>query len=73
MWRNSFKKLLGLPTNLPHETLDKIFTSAIQISDKANLNTRGRIKNRFCSAEEEDSAIIEGGGENYEEKKKENI
>jgi hypothetical protein len=45
-------------TNLNH---DKIFASTIQISDRANANTRGRIKNRFGSAEEEDSAIIEGG------------
>jgi hypothetical protein len=61
MRRNSFKKFLGLPKNLPHETLDKIFASTIQISDRANLNTRGRIKNRFGRADEEDSAIIEGG------------
>jgi hypothetical protein len=61
MWRNSFKKFLGLPTNLPHETLDKIFASIIQISDRVNLNTRGRIKNRFGGADEEESAIIEGG------------
>jgi hypothetical protein len=61
MWCNSFKKFLGLPTNQPHETLDKIFASTIQISDRANLNTRGRIKNRFGSADEEDYVIIEGG------------
>jgi hypothetical protein len=47
--------------NVSHETLDKIFASTIQISDTANLSTRGRIKNRFGSAGEEDSAIIEGG------------
>ncbi len=61
MWRSSFKKFLGLPTNLPNETLDKIFASTVQISNRANANTRGRIKNRFGSADEEDSAIIEGG------------
>jgi hypothetical protein len=38
-----------------------MFASTIQISDRANLNTRGRIKNRFGDAVEEDSAIIEGG------------
>ncbi len=64
MWRNSFKKFLGLPTNLPHETLDKIFASTIEISNRANTNTRGRIKNRFGSAEEEDPAITEEGGDN---------
>jgi hypothetical protein len=47
--------------NLPLETLDKLFASTVQISNRANLNTRGRIKNRFGSAEEQDSAIIEGG------------
>jgi hypothetical protein len=55
--------------NLPHKTLDKIFATTIQISDRTNPNTRVSIKNRFGSAEEEDFAIIEGGGENYEEKK----
>jgi hypothetical protein len=44
--------------NLTHEILDKLFASTLQISNKANLNTRGRIKNRFGSADEEDSAII---------------
>jgi hypothetical protein len=44
--------------NLPHETLDKLFVSKAQISNRANLNTRERIKNRFGSAEEQDSAII---------------
>jgi hypothetical protein len=34
----------------------------VQVSNRANANTRGRIKNRFGSAEEEeDSAIIERG------------
>jgi hypothetical protein len=50
--------------NLSNKTLDKFFTLTVQISNRANLNTRGRIKNRFGSAEEEDSAIIEGNGEN---------
>jgi hypothetical protein len=49
---------------IPHETLDKVFTSAIQISNRANANTRGRIKSRFCSVKEEDSAMIEGDGDN---------
>jgi hypothetical protein len=50
--------------NLPHETLDKIFASTIKISNRAKANTRGRIQNRFGSAEEEeDSTIIEGDGE----------
>jgi hypothetical protein len=47
--------------NLPHETLYKLFASTVQISNRANANARGRIKNRFGSAEEEDSAIVEGG------------
>jgi hypothetical protein len=46
--------------NIPHETLDKIFASTIKTSMRANFNTRGRIKNRLGSAEEEDSTIIEG-------------
>jgi hypothetical protein len=41
-----------------------LFASTVLISNWANLNTRKRINNRFCSAEKEDSAIIEAGGKN---------
>jgi hypothetical protein len=50
---------------LPHETLDKIFASTIQISSRADANAKSRIKNRLGSVAEEDSATIEGSGENY--------
>jgi hypothetical protein len=73
MWRNSFKKFPGLRTNLPHDTLDKTFAPTVQISNRANLNTKWGIKNRFGSAEEEYFAIRERRAENYEEKKEENI
>jgi hypothetical protein len=55
MWRNSFKKFLGLSTNLLHDILEQIFTPTTLISDRAHARIQGRILYRFGDAKVENS------------------
>jgi len=47
LWRNSFKQFMGLPSNLPSETLERIFHSTEQICAIANAKTRRKVSTRF--------------------------
>jgi hypothetical protein len=59
MWCNSFKKFIGLPTNLPHDILEQIFTSITLISERANAIRQSRIQYRFRGAKVEKSVYEE--------------
>ncbi len=47
LWRNSFKQFIGLPSNLPSETLESIFYFKNQICTIANAKTRRKVSIRF--------------------------
>jgi hypothetical protein len=50
MWCNSFKKFLGLLTNLQHDILEQIFTPIANISDRALARIQDRIQYKFGDA-----------------------
>jgi hypothetical protein len=47
LYRNSYKKFTELPSNLPSETLERIFHSTEQICTIANAKTRRKVSTRF--------------------------
>jgi hypothetical protein len=47
LYRNSFKQFMGLPSNLPSETLERIFHFKNQICAIANAKTRRKMSTRL--------------------------
>jgi hypothetical protein len=47
LWRNCFQQFMGLPSNLPSKTLERIFYFKHQICAIANAKTRRKVSTRF--------------------------